>query len=94
MDRRLRILERLVAAAADEEAAASIVRDGLALATSVGLYLDTLLTWAELALQFERADDAEALLSRTSLDAQVDTSDLGQRNIHSNDTKIPSNRQG
>jgi hypothetical protein len=77
VDCRLRILERQVAAAPDEQTVIAIVNEGLAMAASVPLYLESLLTWADLALQFDRMSDAEALLRRSQLDAQLEPGDLG-----------------
>lgn len=72
----LRVLQRRAEAAADEDASALFVANGLELAASSLLYRGTLLVWAELAVEFGFLDAAQALLGRTELDRQLTTRDL------------------
>lgn len=77
VDSRLRIIEYRLINEEDAVAAADLVTEGLAFAKSVPLRREALLCWAEVALQHDHHVDAEVLLRRTELNAQIDTHDLG-----------------
>jgi hypothetical protein len=83
-DSRLHLLELRLASAVDEAGRVEVIQRALDISKGRRLYIDTLLSWAEEALDANLDNEAGDLLARTSLDNQLETSDLG----HSKDDAV------